>query len=254
MDAFCVIAVLIASILSLDNTGTQTMKKLSSIFSFRKCIAFLGLYSVSCLPAYAVPTLFDWSFNLDGAVYNSLTFTPATLPAAIASGGFDFTTGLGTINISVSGSGAHHIGSFFDHEISLAFNEAGGTSGVPIAGQSWELDDPLNGDIVSNSNAGTLDNTNDVSNSPSDVSMAMAWDFTLAPNDQAVLTFLLSSTQPSSAFFLTQTDVDSGEQVFFSSAIAIPNVNHVPEPGTVLLIGAGLAGLLGMQGNKGRTR
>lgn len=230
------------------------MTTLSSIFSFRKCISILGLYSAMSLPAYAVPQLFDWGFNLDGTVYDSLNFTPGTLPASIASAGFDFTTGLGSINISISGSGSHYVGSFFDHDISLVFNDAGGTSGAPVAGQSWELDDPLLGDISSNFNASLLDNTNSVSGSPSDVSMAMAWDFTLAPNEQALISFIVSPNQPNSAFFLTQTDVDTGEQIFFSSAVNIPGVNRLPEPGTVLLIGTSLAGLLGIQGKKGRLR
>ena len=59
----------------------------------------------------------------------------------------------------------------------------------------------LFGDIRTNHTASALDNTNGVpAGSEDDVSMALGWDFTLNANEQAIITFLTSLTQPTSSF------------------------------------------------------
>ena len=88
--------------------------------------------------------LFEYAFNIDGAFASPLLGD--TVPAGVNLAGFDTDTGLGTILVSVVGTGAHFVGLFVDHEIdeeeNTFFNEVGDTGGSPAANQSWEIDEP----------------------------------------------------------------------------------------------------------------
>jgi hypothetical protein len=200
----------------------------------------------------AVLTLADYAFNVDGVL------TPGAFPAGVNGAAFDTTTGLGSVQVTVSDPGAHYVGMFVDHEVDEAintfFNELGAAIGAPAAGQSWELDEPgwINGDIYDNLTAGTLDNAIGVSlygNTvfPEDVSMAMAYDFALGAGESAQLTFTLGLVPPAGGFYLMQNDPDSAASIYFSSTLTI-----IPEPGLAWLPLA-LAGL-GMAWLHGRRR
>jgi len=133
-----------------------------------------------------------------------------------------------------------------DQNINTYFNEYGAAIGTPAAGQSWEIDEPgyVYGDSYANFLAGALDNMNGVpSSAPDDVSLALGWNFLLAPGETADLYFVLSEIAPSSGFYLTQTDPDSNATLYFSSTLTIHDGTQVPEPSSVVLLGAGLAGL-----------
>jgi hypothetical protein len=166
---------------------------------------------------------------------------------------FDNITGLGELNITLTGVGNHQVSGFFDHEITESqnsyFNETGSAVGTVAVGQSWEVDKPgwLNGDIYSNFAAGSLDNSIGMSiygntSFPDDVSMAMGWDFSLAMDEQAVISFSLSETEPG-AFYLAHADSGSNKTIYLSSNLTISQVNAVPEPSILLLFGIGFAGL-----------
>ena len=85
-----------------------------------------------------------------------------------------------------------------------------------------------------------------------DVSIAMGWNFTLA-NELYIATvdFILSDTAPSSDFYLIHNDPEGAYSIYLSSQLTL-----VPEPGTSLLIGCGLAGLalLGRRQNRTNIR
>jgi hypothetical protein len=183
----------------------------------------------------------DWGVNIDG------TF------AQIAHPSLNTTTGLGVLTFSVSGTGSHNVVAYFDHDIddvngpngNTFFNEIGKVNGSAATGQSYQLDDPWNnGSIFTNVNAGTLDNTNH-STEPNDVSMAIGWNFNLLAGETANLTFNLTDGAVPGGFFLEQYDPDSKASINFSSSLDIRGggTNPVPEPSTIFLLCAGLAGL-----------
>ena len=209
------------------------MKKLILALAFIAC----GLCSAV---SQAAVLLADYRLNVDGLT----SYTAAGVNLA----GFNTTTGLGTIAATFTSPGLHYFGVFVDHDIDESpttfFNELGSVTGVAASGQTWEIDEPgfVLGDIFANFGASTLDNTNN-SMSPDDVSMALAWNFTLLANEQATITMLVSQTAPSSGFYLTQTDPGSLSSIYFSSGLSIvPTGGTVPEPSSWLII-LGLVGV-----------
>jgi hypothetical protein len=166
---------------------------------------------------------------------------------------FDDITGLGTINLTVSGAGSHYVGLFVDHEIDQAintyYNENGDAVGSPAAGQSWEIDEPgyVFGDIYGNLLGSALDASNGVpAGSEDDVSMAMAWDFSLTADETANIGFFLSDAAPAGGFYLVHQDPDSPASIYFSSTLRIRGDGVIPAPGALMLgaIGTGCVGWL----------
>jgi hypothetical protein len=233
-----------------------------------KVVLFILLFlsfGISGASATGIPVLYDWSFNINGAVYD---LGDSSSVPGLNDTAFDYFTGLGTLVFTVGpgSAGNNYLGAFFDHEIypddgngnpdfsaGVFDDEEGADAGTTAAGQSWEIDEPgwgnsgkgYIGDIYLNFASSALDGTiledtfiPDSGSAPEDISMAMAWNFDLSQNDYfADISFVLSDTMPSS-FHLKQFDGDGA--IYLSS-----NINVVPEPGTILLVGTGLAGLAG---------
>lgn len=137
--------------------------------------------------------------------------------------------------------------SFLDVEIDEAintfFNEYGEVEGVPAPGQGFEIDEPgyAFGDIYANALAGVLDGQNAVpASAPDDVSMALSFAVgPLAPGQAARFELLISEDGDAlGSLLLRQRDTSalSDTVITFSGRAAI-----VPEPGTALLIGLGIA-------------
>jgi hypothetical protein len=227
------------------------------MINLRTVSTVLILNSLSFSSHAATIGLFDWGFNVDGTTYCNLGpcdndgVAPGTIPGIDVSG-FDFLTGLGSIEFSISAAGSHSLVGYFDHEIdepiNTFFNETGFTSGTAAAGQSWEVDEPgfLFGNIFDNFVADTLENSNDLSGIFDDMAMAMGFDFLLTVGETATVSFNLSETNDAGGLFaLEQYDPDSDASIFFWSDISITGQPPMglAEPGTLSLLSMGLIGI-----------
>ena len=224
------------------------MRKLLGVFIV---LAFLMMWGP---PSYASPDLYDWKTNIDGTVVDMPILGPS----------FDTNTGLGTVNLSVAGSGSHFVGLFLDQDTDLlAFvaGDSGQAVGAPPAGMSWEIGSPWDysvdpavpGQIIGDFKTGLTNQVLADILPPfplgGDVSMAMGWSFNLGAGETANVGFLISSQAPTSGFYLNQFNLDNlsiPDEIFMSSTLEI-RTSGVPEPGTLLLMGSGLLGLIGLR-------
>jgi hypothetical protein len=107
---------------------------------------------------------------------------------------------------------------------------------------TWEIDEPgyVFGDIYANFAVGSLENANGVPDTArDDVSMALAWGFSLSPSESATVLMHLSETPPVGGFYLVHTDPDSQASIYFSSSLNIRTDEprpSVPEGGSTALM------------------
>lgn len=227
--------------------------------------------------------LTDWAFNVNGTVYANPAFssyqppTAGFLPGSFDVSAFDWATGLGTIVITYNPGavGTYFFTAFFDFELSNSVNGPNNEYGdyplppspqnpsgiTPAAGQTWQIGDPLFGDIWYNATDATnaLNNTNTRTlNNAGDTALALGWSFDIVdPSVAAQITLVLSPNgPPSSGFYLAQFDNPNAvtgapgtdAKVYFSGTIEGVQApqTEIPEPGSLallvtVLLGAGLA-------------
>jgi hypothetical protein len=228
----------------------------------RKPLSLLtaGLLSLLTASAHAVPDLFEFGINIDGVDSFGLP--------AVDDSGFNFSDGLGTLTVTVTGAGTRDVDLYLDYEFAepttSVYNEAGDAVGTPAAGQSWEIDEPgflfpdtatFPGDIYFNFLDSTLDNFDALDGAADcgiaqiglgfcDTALAMGFDFVLGVDEEAVISFVASTSAPGTGFYLTQFDPDADDAVYLSASLSIlPVVSRVPAPTPLALLGLGLLGL-----------
>lgn len=143
---------------------------------------------------------------------------------------------------------------FLDAEIDEIFNSFFNESGALIsvlgmgaadsAADFWEIDEPgfVFGDIFDNLQDGSLDNANGVpAGSEDDVSLALGFDIGTFLSGQRLLVSLDLSLSDIGG--LRHSDPDSNSRFYFNGNAALQDIVDVPEPGILLLLIIGLAGL-----------
>jgi hypothetical protein len=237
---------------------------------------FLSLVTLlaTAQPMMAGSILYELLFNQDGAITDTSNPPgPITVPAGYQST-LDLSTGLGDVRVLMTGAGAHYFVMYIDLELGNDYGSpsndetADGFLTIPAyAVLSGQIDDAWLGSIWGNANGNTLDNTNHVMSTPSDVAMALAWGFTLDSSHAADIRFHISNTLPAASptGYLNQHQPEAvpgtapaewpAEDVYFWTTMdIIPSGSEpeIPEPGTVLLLGGGLAALL-LRANRRRA-
>ena len=243
--------------------------------------AIFGLGLAQSASAAGVASLNDWCVNIGGDssslcnVGSAATFPTTTIGGVGVSGNLDLTLSgsdpaypttaaantLGSASF-VFGPGSSFVNLYLDYDLNYdaqgSFQDFGTVvnGGSLPAGFSYEIDDPnasnIFGDFSGNSlsnanNVGTYANTGD--NAPCcDVSWALGVTVSVANGFQDTITFTSSSVAPVSGFYLQQTNgVDPSQNIYLSATVTEQQVgptDGTPEPGTFLLLGAGLAGLI----------
>lgn len=228
-------------------------------------------------------SLQDFGININGTAYdynNQSQPDPTTLSGMNATGFSTYTsgdmlgTGLGQLiyTFDPGSAGSYFVNFYFDESAGTPFyNEYGSANGSPAAGTSWEIAqvNPSVGGIqfcswngsacapnasilpnsLDNTNHVPVGNTNYLNNCTvgpcnADVATALGFSFTLAANQEAVITVDQSTTAPTSGFYLQQVHpVDPAADpanVYLSGGVSIQTTTGpppVPEPGSWILFG-----------------
>lgn len=225
---------------------------------------------VAARVAFADPILEDWGFNVNGTYEPDQTTSGGGLDLS----GWDWSgdTGLGTVTFTTTTGGNFDFW-IFDPVSGPAFNEYGAVSGSAASGQSYQIDVPdydtdgnHTGTIIANTQADTLSNSNNVPGTADNyagtcstgsdcndyVSMAMGFDYSApAAGFEDVITYTVSTTAPSSGFYLEEIQpVDTSEGGDNSSAVTLylsgtittepVSVSGTPEPKTSILLGVAM--------------
>jgi hypothetical protein len=246
-------------------------------------VGFLTALGLS-MPAFAdVNVLNNWCVTVNGdssACNGNSASYPITSPVASGGGSVDLSSfdqtlspsgnSLGSITVTLGAGSDQFVNVYMDYDLNYptagSFQDLGATAGTLSTGESYELDDPNNcsaaclaapayivSDIELDSQSTPLPDTNTVGtagtppNQCCDVSWALGLGgINVLSGGSATVTFTVSTTQPTSGFYLQQTnEVDSGDVIYLSGSVTVNNpvTGSTPEPGTWLLLSTVIGGI-----------
>jgi hypothetical protein len=184
--------------------------------------------------------LYNWGFNVDGNLIDKAN-TPGPLPPQVKASAFNFGSGLGTVTVTVFGPGTHSIDVYFDHDMNPAqfTSDFSAAVGTPAAGEKWEIGTGGKGggtQLFADFTANNYDNTNH-SPQPDDVATGLAFTFTTtAAAPLGTVTINVSTTAPTSGFYLHQFNSVAGTSPTDIYISATELNSATPEPATGLLL------------------
>jgi hypothetical protein len=219
-------------------------------------VLLLGSFST-----HAAAVLNDWCLNVNGDSSSACNpVAPDSLPANVNGSTFDFTlnnppgtpNSLGSVAITLGSGSGQWVVAYMDYDLNFdasgSFQDVGSVHGTVPGGVSYELADP-SGSIFGDFAANALTNTNGVatgSGPPSpccDASWALGvGGLDVAAGSQALVLFTVSSTKPTSGFYLQQLNIQSGESIYLTESLTMGA--PVPLPASLWLLASALGPLL----------
>jgi hypothetical protein len=233
--------------------------------------AFLGLLALLALSQVALAgpvALNDWCVNVNGDATTACNGTGgggASGLASISLAGFDTTlspagNSLGSVVITLNPGFSGYASFYADYDLDFAsygsFQDSASTGGTLQPGESYEADDPNVSNIFSDFANNALANTNNVGtasgpSSPSGACCDVSFALSIGGLDNTgtqpeTLTFTVSTSAPTSGFYIQQTNTDVGDSIYLSATESGGTSGPViPEPSTlVLALLGGLSALM----------
>jgi len=225
--------------------------------------------------------LADWCFNVNGSVdSSSVANNPSnacnggtnSALASVNTSGWDSTAEpsnntLGSVVITLTPGQNNNVAFYADYDVDFAtlgsFDDFGTAHGSLPANWGYELDDPNTSNIFFDFAANTLANTNHVGtpsglpNQCCDVAWALGIRNIFVPlGSSATVTFMVSTVQPTSGFYLQQTNQDTNNSIYLTANVPGTTTGS-PEPSTLvlgLIAGAALVSWKYLQTSKSETR
>jgi len=222
------------------------------------------LISLSCgfsYEAHADAFLADWCFS--GSCNGGPAAGGPANPPGFDASHFDTTlepnsNTLGYYSITLGAGANQYAVAYMDYDLNFlqtgSFSDYGKVVGTAPAGVTYQLDDPNVSSIFTNFQSNLLSNTNNVGipsgppNECCDVAWAMGVTLTVPTGYLGLVTFTVSTTAPTSAFYLQQTNVTptgvDGESLYLSETTNLQQISSaVPEPSTCAMMLLGFAGI-----------
>lgn len=216
--------------------------------------AVIALIAASSVRAETV--LNDWCFNINGETLIACNpIDPGSLPGNVDASGLDLTLNdppgtantLGSVSFTLGPGTGQSVLAYFDYDLNFgasgSFQDVASVHGSPPLGLSFELADP-SGNLFADfaANALTNDNTVATGSGPPTPCCDVAWALGIGGIDvpqasQVLLIFAITNLQPQSGFYLQQTNLLSGESIYFTATVT----TAVPLPGSLALLVSALA-------------
>ncbi len=218
--------------------------------------AVLGVFALASQVKASQVSLADWCVDLNGDINTACNGAGSGGPSGIGNinlGAFDTTLSpgnntLGMIVVTLGSSAVSQYVAFYaDYDVDFAtqgsFADTGAVHGVLPTGASYELDDPNTSNIFTDFSTNALSNANNVgtpSGAPNqccDVSFALGLNL-LAPNG-GTATFAVTSTAPTSGFYIEQTNEYTDDSIFLQETTSLNPPSGgggvTPEPSSFIL-------------------